>query len=67
MWLNKYYFIVMGLGVIFSNYPTFLLGLVAVQSFIDSHVVGRLCFFRVVGPKPAPLELHIIFFGVSKF
>jgi hypothetical protein len=36
MRLNKHYFIVKGLGVIFSNYPTFLLVLVVVQSFVDS-------------------------------
>jgi len=61
MQLNKHYFIVKGLGVVFSNYPTFLLILVVAQSSIDSQAIGELCFYHVEGPKLASLKLHIVF------
>jgi hypothetical protein len=35
-WLNKHYFIIKGLDIVFSNYPTFLMVFVVVQSSIDS-------------------------------
>jgi len=57
-------FILKGLDVVFSNYPTPLVVLVAVQSSIDSHAIIELYFFNVVGPNLACLELHIVLFGV---
>jgi len=67
VWLNKHYFIVRGLGVIFSNYPTLILVLVVVQSFVNSHVLGGFCFCCVEGPRFTSLKLHIVFFWVLQF
>ncbi len=41
--------------------------LVVVQSIVDSQAIVKKCFFHVVKPKLACLELHIIFFGVLQF
>jgi hypothetical protein len=38
--------------------------LVVVQSIVDSQAIVKICFFHVVRPQLACLELHIIFFGV---
>jgi hypothetical protein len=59
MWLNKHYFIVRGLDVVFFNYPHFSCLWWQSNQSINSQVVGRLCFFRVVGPMLACLELHV--------
>jgi hypothetical protein len=58
---------VSGWDVVFSDYPTFLMFLVTMQSSIDSNVVRELCFFCVVGPNAAYLESHIVFFWAFQF
>jgi hypothetical protein len=65
--LNKLYFIVRGSNIIFFEYPTFFMVLVATQTFVDSQVVRRLCLFDVVGPRLAYLKLPIIFVGIFQF
>jgi hypothetical protein len=66
--MKKIYFIIRGVNVIFFEYlGTLLIVLVAVQSFVNSQVVGGLCFFHVVGPRLAYLKLHIVFIEVLQF
>jgi hypothetical protein len=60
-------FIIKGSNVVFSNYLTLLMVLVAIEIFINSQVVARVCFFHVVKCRPTCLELHIIFLGVLQF
>jgi hypothetical protein len=65
--LNKQYFLIRGLDVIFFDYPTLLMVSVAIQSFANSQAVKGLCFVRVVGHMHACMELHIVFFWVFQF
>jgi hypothetical protein len=48
--------------VTFSNYPTLLLVLVAVQSSINPQALEGLWFCRVKRTRPISLEFHIVFF-----
>ncbi len=64
--LNKHYFLIMGLNVVFFDYPIVLVVLAVILSSIDSQAIGGLCFFHVVGPKPTYPKLHIVLFWVSQ-
>jgi hypothetical protein len=64
MRLNKHYFIIRCSDIIFFDYPTFFMVLVAIQSSIDSQAIGGLQIFHVVGPRLACLKLHIVFVWV---
>jgi len=67
---NQYFlisFIIKGLDVVFSNYPTFLMVLVVTKSFINSQAIVGVCFFHIVRPRPTCLELHTIILGVLQF
>jgi hypothetical protein len=57
--LNTHYFMVGGLDIVFFDYPTLFVALVAIQSSINSHAVEGLCFFHVVEPMPICLKLNV--------
>jgi hypothetical protein len=60
-------FIIRGSNIVFSNYPTLQMVLVVVQSYVNSHVVVGVCFFHVMRPMPACLELHIVLLKILQF